>query len=89
MGCKLCEGTGYHGRRGVYRMLIMDNRIREYIKDDIAVGELQEVIDRVAMGTIGDYAETLLTTGVTSPQELRRTLDMFDFGKKLGSDHAS
>jgi type II secretory ATPase GspE/PulE/Tfp pilus assembly ATPase PilB-like protein len=88
VGCKLCDGTGYHGRRGVYRMLGMDNRVREFVKDDVAVGELQDVIDTVAYGAISEYAEALLTTGITSPQELRRTLDMFDFGKRLGGHRA-
>jgi hypothetical protein len=69
-------------------MLGMDNRVREFVKDDVAVGELQDVIDTVAYGAISEYAEALLTTGITSPQELRRTLDMFDFGKRLGGHRA-
>ncbi len=84
-GCPLCEDSGYHGRTGIYRMLNMDNRVRTMVKPDMNMGELQDVVDRVAMGDIPGYARSLLWTGVTSTEELMKTLDMFDYGKALGS----
>lgn len=84
VGCRFCDNSGYRGRRGVYRLLQMDNEVRNAITDEIATGELQEVVDRAALGTVHEYARLLLWDGTTSPDELRKTLDMFDFGKKLG-----
>ena len=82
-GCKLCGDTGYHGRRGVFRILPFNNQIRNMIRPDVPVGELQEIVERVAMGKVHDYVTALLISGETSPEELRKTLDMFDFGKQL------
>jgi len=86
-GCTMCEGSGFRGRRGVYRMLAMDNSVRAVVRDDMATGDLQEAVERAAMGTVADYANALLWDGVTSPDELRKTLEMFDFGKKLSHEH--
>jgi type IV pilus assembly protein PilB len=87
-GCKMCEQTGYRGRRGVYRMLVMSNPVRAVVRDDMATGDLQEAVELAALGTVADYAAALLWDGITSPDEIMKTLDMFDFGKKLSHDHA-
>jgi len=87
-GCRMCGDTGFRGRRGVYRMLVMDNEVRAVVRDDMATGDLQEAVERAALGTVASYAENLLWDGVTAPDELRKTLDMFDFGKKLSHGNA-
>jgi type II secretory ATPase GspE/PulE/Tfp pilus assembly ATPase PilB-like protein len=87
-GCKMCEQTGYRGRRGIYRMLVMNNAVRLVVRDDMATGDLQEAVEQAALGTVAEYAAALLWDGVTSPDEIVKTLDMFDFGKKLSHDHA-
>jgi type II secretory ATPase GspE/PulE/Tfp pilus assembly ATPase PilB-like protein len=87
-GCKLCEQSGYRGRRGVYRVLVMNNAVRSVVRDDMATGDLQEAVERAALGTAADFAAALLWDGITSPDEIVKTLDMFDFGKKLSHDDA-
>ena len=86
VGCRLCEETGYHGRRGVYRMLFMNNELRNLVRPDMETGELQRIVDRYAYGNPKQAAQDLLWEGITSPDELQRTLDMFDFGKALSHD---
>ena len=34
VGCHACGGTGYHGRRGVYELVIVDEMLRGMIHDD-------------------------------------------------------
>ena len=80
-GCHLCDDSGYHGRRGVFRMVKMDQDLRAEIKADMDADELGKAIESAAMGTVPDYARALLAKGVTSPDELRRTIGMFDFGR--------
>jgi type II secretory ATPase GspE/PulE/Tfp pilus assembly ATPase PilB-like protein len=80
-GCHLCEGSGYHGRTGVFRMVCMDNEVRGQIQGEIEVEALSEAIESTAMGTVPEYARRYLAEGVTSAEELRRTLGMFDFGR--------
>ncbi|NLF18074.1 MAG: type II/IV secretion system protein [Lentisphaerae bacterium] len=88
VGCRLCEQTGWRGRRGIYRMLMMDNAVRAVVRDDMATGDLQEAVEAVVLGTVRGYVDDLLWNGTTSSDELRRTLDMFDFGKVLSHGHA-
>ncbi|MCK5803090.1 MAG: type II/IV secretion system protein [Lentisphaeria bacterium] len=84
VGCKLCEESGYHGRVGVFRLLKMDNSVREHIKDSgMSMHDLQAAVERSAEGTLPEYAERLLQTGVTSLAELHRTAEMFDKGRRL------
>jgi len=80
-GCHLCADTGYHGRTGVFRMVVVDNAMRAQIHNEIDVETLQKAIEVEALGTVPEYALRLLAEGETSPDELRRTLGMFDFGK--------
>ncbi len=85
VGCRLCEESGYHGRRGVFRMLFMTNELREMIRPDIPTGDIQRVVEENVLGHPEEYVRSLLWTGITSPTELKTTLDMFDFGKRLGA----
>jgi type II secretory ATPase GspE/PulE/Tfp pilus assembly ATPase PilB-like protein len=80
-GCHLCADTGYHGRTGVFRMVVMDNEMRAQIHNEIEVETLREAIEESALGTVAEYALRLLAEGETSSEELRRTLGMFDHGK--------
>ncbi|MBT3378301.1 MAG: type II/IV secretion system protein [Lentisphaerae bacterium] len=84
-GCSLCDDSGYRGRKGVYRVLAMNNDVRNMVRADVATGDLQQVVEENALGNIREYAREFLWEGVTAPDELRKTLDMFDFGKSLGA----
>ncbi len=88
VGCPLCDGAGYRGRRGVYRVLAMNNQIRAMVQPDVATGELQAIVEKHATGHVVDYAREFLWQGVTSPTELQNTFDMFDFGKRLAGSVA-
>jgi type IV pilus assembly protein PilB len=83
VGCSLCEGSGYHGRIAIYRLLVMNNKLRGKLRPDIPVGELQAVVEESALGHVPDYAKAWLCTGVTSTEELEKHLEMFDYGKQL------
>ena len=88
VGCPLCESTGFRGRTGVFRVLTMNNKVRKMVQPDVPVGELQETVDECALGHVSGYAKSLLLTGTTTPDDLQKTLDMFDFGKHLGTVNA-
>jgi type II secretory ATPase GspE/PulE/Tfp pilus assembly ATPase PilB-like protein len=62
-------------------MVCMDNEVRGQIQGEIEVEALSEAIESTAMGTVPEYARRYLAEGVTSAEELRRTLGMFDFGR--------
>jgi hypothetical protein len=61
----------------------MTNEIRGMFKENVAVGELQAVVERYALGQVKGMAKALLVNGTTAPDELQGSLDMFDYGKRL------
>jgi type II secretory ATPase GspE/PulE/Tfp pilus assembly ATPase PilB-like protein len=83
-GCHLCDGSGYHGRTGVFRMVLVGAALRAEIQGEINVEQLAAAIETSAMGSIPEYARRLLAGGVTSAEELRRTLGMFDHVRRSG-----
>lgn len=83
VGCPLCEGSGYHGRTAIYRLLVMNNQLRGKVRADVPVGELQAMVEEYALGHVVDYAKAWLCTGFTSPEEFEKHLEMFDHGKQL------
>ncbi|WP_019960065.1 type II secretion system ATPase GspE [Woodsholea maritima] len=40
MGCPSCKGTGYSGRRGVYELVIVDDKLRGLIHDQAREGDM-------------------------------------------------
>ncbi|HVN24618.1 MAG TPA: ATPase, T2SS/T4P/T4SS family [Syntrophorhabdales bacterium] len=73
-GCPHCNMTGYRGRVGIFEVL----RASEEIKHLIAQGTSTEEIRRAAiaggMRTLKDYSATLLRDGLTSVDEVLRTV---------------
>jgi len=78
VGCELCSNTGFHGRIAVMRMLVMNDFVRATLKKEMVISEIHEAVNHEAIGTLGDYLVKLLWTGVTTPKELLKTVDMFD-----------
>ena len=71
-GCSHCGGTGYHGRTGVYEMLVMDDSL---IQTAIASGTeafLFASRDSMRGHTLADHALTLVKEGRTSVAEAMR-----------------
>ncbi|MDP6839205.1 MAG: GspE/PulE family protein [Planctomycetota bacterium] len=72
-GCRLCEGTGYRGRAGLFELLSMDNEMREATFR----GDSLEAIRGTAQATgaleplLSDGARKVLE-GVTSLEEVLR-----------------
>lgn len=81
-GCHLCGDTGYHGRTGVFRMVAMDTALRAKIQNEIDVESLKAAIEVTALGSVQEYVVRFLAEGVTAPDELRRTLGMFDHDRR-------
>ncbi|HVN98333.1 MAG TPA: ATPase, T2SS/T4P/T4SS family [Syntrophorhabdaceae bacterium] len=73
-GCENCGQTGYKGRVGVYEVLMVNDELRHLI----AEGSDTQVIRRGAiqngMKTLKDYCLILLQEGLTSVDEVLRTV---------------
>ena len=73
-GCKECSETGYHGRVGIFEVLIVNSKIKEMIASD----ESEETIRKAAIvnGMLSMYDDgiTKVKEGITTPEELQRVI---------------
>jgi general secretion pathway protein E len=71
-GCAECRGTGFHGRTGIYELLIMTDAIRAALPQNRGAGELRALAVTDGMRTLRDDGVRLVREGVTTPEEVLR-----------------
>lgn len=75
-GCERCHGTGFHGRVGIFELLVVDARIRELILRDAGADAIREAARAAGMRTLGHDAWRKLVQGLTSLDEVRPLLSL-------------
>jgi general secretion pathway protein E len=71
VGCPACEGTGYHGRSGIYELLVLDDELRARIPERSATA-LREVARTKGMTSLREDGLRKVARGFTSVQEVVR-----------------
>ena len=74
MGCEVCSNTGYHGRIGVFEVLIFDDELRAMIVDKASMSALQAYAEKTGMTTLRQNAINLVMNGVTTLEEAVRVV---------------
>lgn len=75
VGCEHCHGTGFHGRTGIYELVVIDNEARKLIHENSSEQLLRQGSNTTA-GSIRDDGRRKVLAGITTVQEvLRVTLD--------------
>ncbi|HOE94999.1 MAG TPA: GspE/PulE family protein [Candidatus Sumerlaeota bacterium] len=72
VGCEACRRTGFQGRRAIFELLLLDERIRELILTTRSVARLREAAREAGMLTLVEDGRRLLADGVTSVDEILR-----------------
>ncbi|PUA19099.1 type II secretion system protein GspE [Glaciimonas sp. PCH181] len=72
VGCERCGHTGYHGRIGVYELLLATDEIQSLIHHRASEAEIQQIAQRDGMQTMRSDGERWLRDGVTTQAELLR-----------------
>ena len=73
-GCEACGFTGYRGRIGVYEVLVVNEGIRHYIAEASDTQLIREAAIANGMKTLKDYCLILLEEGLTTVDEVLRTV---------------
>jgi type IV pilus assembly protein PilB len=73
-GCNFCARTGYLERIGVYEMMPVTDRIRELILERASHDEVRKAARVEGMRTLNDEAARLVQTGVTTLNEVLRSI---------------
>lgn len=70
MPCPACRGIGFRGRRGVYEVLTMTERLRELLRDDPDSQSLRQMAIHAGMKPLETAALDLVIAGTTSVAEM-------------------
>jgi type IV pilus assembly protein PilB len=73
-GCSECNHTGYRGRSGVFEVLIANEEIRHLVAHGASTEQVRNKCIEHGMVTLKDYALTLLHQGITTVDEVLRTV---------------
>jgi len=71
-GCSVCNGTGYHGRRGIYEMLEIDTEMALAITHSDSQAFMHASRERLRGKTLADGALALVRQGKTTVAEAMR-----------------
>ena len=77
-GCPHCDGTGYHGRIGVYEMLEIDRKLVEAAVAGNAASLLQAARAEMQGRTLLDHAFAIMEHGRTSVAEVMRIANQLE-----------
>ena len=71
-GCAVCAHTGYHGRTGIFELLVTDDAQRALIHQKASEAELRAAALAAGMVLMRDDGARLVASGVTTAEELVR-----------------
>jgi general secretion pathway protein E/type IV pilus assembly protein PilB len=75
-GCRQCQGTGYHGRTGIFELMLVDETIRAMILDRASASNIRKEAARQGMRSLREDGWRLVRKGNTTLEEvLRATKD--------------
>jgi type IV pilus assembly protein PilB len=72
IGCQRCHGSGYHGRMGIYSVMVMSERIKEMVVNLTSEAEIASVAIEEGMLTLRQAGMEKVRSGLTSVQEVSR-----------------
>jgi len=72
LGCKVCDFTGYKGRQAIGELFIIDDTVKEMLKDGLNDHQVREAMKQKGMKTIADKLKEMLISGETSYEEAIR-----------------
>jgi general secretion pathway protein E len=71
-GCSACRGTGYHGRVGIYELLVVSDALREAVSDRRPTADLRRILRQEGMSSLRDDGLRRVLAGSTTPEEVLR-----------------
>ena len=74
VGCAQCDKTGYHGRIGIYEVLIVDERIQDLITAGASRTQLRTMLRRTGHRSLVEEALLRVHIGITTLDEIVRIL---------------
>jgi len=74
VGCKKCDGTGYKGRTGIYELFVVDEEVRDAIREGLSNTELRDMARANGMLTLYQHGMAKAAEGITTLDEVLRVV---------------
>jgi general secretion pathway protein E/type IV pilus assembly protein PilB len=75
-GCRKCRGTGYHGRTGLYELMVVDAPVRDKIMSRCAATDIVTVAKSRGLRLLREDGWLKVRAGITTPEEVVRCTKM-------------
>ena len=72
--CQNCQGTGFYGRTAIFEVIILDNEIKQLLKQVKSSSDIGNIFRRAKMLYLQEQAIRKVAEGVTSINEVIRNL---------------
>jgi general secretion pathway protein E len=72
VGCTRCKRTGYHGRTGIYEILLIDDEIRQMVLGKVDSNRIKNRAIEKGMRTLRDDGARKVMEGTTTLEEVLR-----------------
>jgi type II secretory ATPase GspE/PulE/Tfp pilus assembly ATPase PilB-like protein len=73
-GCPACAGTGFYGRTGIFELLVLNDEVRELIRQHPSVTMLRDAATKAGMVSLYEAGLQKVLAGVTSVKEMLRII---------------
>ncbi len=69
-GCQKCEQLGYHGRLGVFELLVLDENLKKTILTENSSNAIRKTAEKSGMKSMFSWGLDMVQAGSTTPEEL-------------------
>jgi type IV pilus assembly protein PilB len=73
-GCERCEGTGYHGRIGIFELIVINDALRDMISSGVTSTVFAQLAREYGYRCLAEDCIEKLHAGITSIEEFRRMI---------------
>lgn len=73
-GCQSCRHTGYHGRTGLYELLLMNDELRQHLLGEPNIVALRDAARAQGMRTLREDGWDKVQAGITTVEEVLRVV---------------
>lgn len=74
-GCDSCAGTGYHGRSGIFEVMVVDDELREMIISEASTVALRRKAQEKGLRLLTEDGVSKALSGITSIEEVARVCE--------------
>lgn len=71
-GCRDCKETGYRGRTAIFELLVINEKIREFVSEKASSAAIKQEAVKIGMKTLRDNGLNKAEAGITTVEEVLR-----------------